>query len=281
MIEVFGVYKFAFVLCLVAGALLSLLGAHLVSRKESLQILALAQAALVGNLFGRIVSPENMEDLGIILFSLLFFIIFKILFIYSKKIMRSSKETFYVVSYLSLISVSYIMISIFPGLEGHMAVGFFGDIVSLPSRTTFIVIGLFSLFLALIIIKRKTLLRSSFERAVLGVKKINFLEELLFALIFVVSLYSLGFLFSVSAMIFPTVIIGSRGRNLSSTLTLMSIVTSFGSVFGLGASIYAERLSTVPTQVLTILIFLSIISLLLGLRKKVGNEQSERNLKKE
>jgi len=274
MIELFGVYKYAFILCLVAGILLSLVGAHLVSRKESLQVLALAQAALVGNLFGRLLTPEAYAEIGIILFSLLLFILFKFLFIYSKRLMRSSKETFFVVVYLSLISVTYLMISIFPGLEGHMAVGFFGDIVSLSVNTSLTAITLFLIFLTLLIVFRKKLLRVSFERAVLGIKKVFILEELLFALIFVVSLYSLGFLFTVSTIIFPTVIIGSRGSNLKSILVLMLSIAGMGAFLGLGSSIYLERLSTVPTQVLTTLLILVITSGILEIKGRPEDVKS-------
>ncbi len=263
MIELFAVYQYAFLLCLVAGVLLSFLGAHLVTRKESLQVLALAQAALVGNLVGRLAFSEKLQEIGVLVFSLIFFIIFKLLFIYSKRIMRSSKETFFVVTYLSLISISYLLISIFPGLEGHMAVSFFGDIVSLPVERSIVITIILFVLLIIMLLMRRRLLRGSFEKAVLGSKKIELSEELLFALIFVISLYSFGFLFTVSTIIFPTVLIGSKGRSLGQIITIMLIVTGVSSMLGLGGSIWLERLSTVPTQVLTLLVFLVVIGLVL------------------
>ena len=59
MLELFLIYKYAFFLCPLASGVLCLMGAHLVSRNESLQLMALSQAALAGNIFGYLIFEEG------------------------------------------------------------------------------------------------------------------------------------------------------------------------------------------------------------------------------
>jgi len=259
MIELFALYKFAFVLCFLVGLTLCLQGTHLIARKESLQVLALSQGALVGNLLGRLIIPGS--EMATIVSSLIIFILLKIFFTFSLK-KTFAKETFFIVTYISLLSVSYLLISLFPGLEGHMSVGFFGDIVSLSEEMTFLLIALFICFFSLMVVFHKKLFRRTFEKSVLGIENLNLYEEVLFALVLVCSLYGLGFLFSVATMIFPAVIIGTSGRNIKVMLISALSVTSFSVLFGLGSSIAFERLSTVPSQIITLLVFLSVIGLI-------------------
>lgn len=267
MIELFSLYKFAFVLCFLVGLTLCLQGTHLIARKESLQILALSQGALVGNLLGRLIIPGS--EIASIISSLIIFVGLKVFFIISLK-KTSSKETFFIVTYISLLSVSYLLISLFPGLEGHMSVGFFGDIVSLSENMTFTLIVLFLFFLVVMVLFHKKLFIRTFEKSVLGIERVSFFEEVLFALVLVCSLYGLGFLFTVATMIFPAVIVGTCGRNLKVMLISALFATSLSVLLGLGSSIAFERLSTVPSQIITLLIFLSAIG---GLMSRLRERQ--------
>lgn len=260
MIELLSIYKFSFVLCFIAGLTLCLQGNHLIARKESLQVLALAQGALVGNLIGRLINNSN--ELVSILFSLIVFALLKLYF-YSMKKNSTVKETFFIVTYVSLLSISYLLISIFPGLEGHMSVGFFGDIVSLSENMTLILIGVFLLLFFVFVSKHRTLYKRTFEKSVLGIEKFNILEELLFAVVMVCSLYGLGFLFTVATMIFPAVIVGMSGRSLKAMTFSALAVTSVSSLVGLGSSIAFERISTVPSQIIFLLLFLMLTNQLL------------------
>jgi len=73
-------------------------------------------------------------------------------------------------------------------------------------------------------------------------------------------------------MIFPAVIIGTRGRNFKEILVFALLVTCIASIAGLGSSIALERLSTVPSQVLFMLIFLMLTNLVMTKQKQVINE---------
>ena len=266
MNELFSIYLYAFFLCAIASFTLSMQGAFMVARGESLQILALAQAALVGGLVGRLIPPGQFETVKILLFSWIFLGLIKLSFLKINSFYQT-RETLFIVTYLALMSFSFFLISFFPALESHMAIGFFGDIVSLDRTSTLVFTGIFSFLGTILFISRKNIIRTTFEKTVLGLKKTYWKQEFLFATILVLSLYNLGLLFSITFMIFPAVLIGEKGKNLKQVFLLMGMVAVLASTIGLAASIWHSRLSTVPTQVL-ILLIVSLLTGLLCLRKR-------------
>lgn len=261
MIELLLIFKFSFVLCLLSGATLSLQGSHLVTRKESLQVLALAQAGLFGNLIGKVIDVDSTAVT--LLCSLIFFMVVKV-FIFAQK---KTSETFFIVIYITLMALGYLMISIFPSLDSHMSLGLFGDVVSLSVNNTIALIGVFAVLLFLYIFHYKRFWRNSLNKALLGVRKVDWLEELLFSIAFIVSLYGLGLLYTVAFFIIPSVISGQIRGNMKGSIVLISILSGLASFLGLFSSIYFSRLSTVPSQVAILLIVL-LIGKLLGTRNE-------------
>ena len=85
-----------------------------------------------------------------------------------------------------------------------------------------------------------------------------FYEEVFFIAGILLSLYGLGFLFTLAFLIFPVLIAGQAFKNMSQGLWGMSIVSGFASVVGLALSIVNSRVSTVPAQVLVLLVFLIV-----------------------
>jgi len=269
MIELFSLFKLSFVLCCIAGILLPIQGAHLVSRKESLQILALAQAGLVGSLIGKALWYD-FPAISLV-FSLLFFILIKLFFIMSKR----TNEAFYIVTYIVLLALGQSMIAIFPSLDSHMALGLFGDIVSLSEVSTASLIAIFMNILVLQMYFSRKIERITIEKSILGSQKIYIYEELLYALTFIFSLYGLGLLFTVGLYIIPCVVGGKVIKSFSGSFLFLGIIGAFSASGGLALSIYFSKLSTVPSQII-------ILLLLLLLGKIVGSryEKVRSNLKR-
>ena len=255
MMELLGIYKFAFLLCPLAAALLSVFGTHLVSRNEGLQLMALSQAALAGHILSYLISDTH-HWVGFVL-SLAFFVGIKLGFL----AMKSVSEQVYVVVYLSFVAFTYFVVALFPGLDSHFSVGFFGDIVSISVQRS---IGLSALFLALLagaLLYRKPLLKSTVNRAVFRQRTVGLPEEAFFVVGILFSLYELGFLFTLAFMIFPVMIAGGVFKNMSQSLLAMALLSGLASIGGLTLSIVFSRVSTVPTQVLTLLFLLIVTRL--------------------
>lgn len=273
MIELFEIFKYSFLLCLLAGMTIPLQGAHLVSRKQGLQILALAQAGLIGNLLGKLLFHE--VEILTILCSLVFFIFMKILFLKRK----SGGESFYIVVYLALMAIGNLLVSIFPGLDSHMSLGLFGDVVSLSAQNTVLLSAFFVNIFALMHYFSKRFKRNTLNASMFHSSKIDYLEELLFSLTFVISIYGLGVLYTVSLYIMPTVLGGRVFKALSASLLFLSLSGAFSSVIGLGLSVSFSNLSTVPSQVVLLLLVLSLGKLIGKIHEKIGSNTKREALK--
>ena len=253
MMELYGLYISAFILCFMASMVLSIQGSYLVAKNESLQLLGLAQAALLGNLLGTLIFQDS--PIGSLIGSIVLFAFFKAIFQKQKDI----NEPFYVVIYLFLLSLCYFLITLFPMLNGHLSVGFFGDIVSLETVKVNILIVLFFFFLLYFVFTSKKRIKSVVNKSLFGMKGSSLEEELLFSLVLILSLYGLGLLFSLSYLIFPIVILGRSFSNHKKSLFFLSLLSACSSVIGLAFSIQFTNLSTVPSQV--ILLFFGLVFL--------------------
>ncbi|MCY4523498.1 MAG: metal ABC transporter permease [Halobacteriovoraceae bacterium] len=266
MNELFIVYQYAFILCVVMAFPLSAAGAFIVARKEGLQVLALAQAALAGGLLARIIFAEQNESFKVVLFSWLFLLLTKVFFLKVDGIYKL-RESFFVSIYVFLTSFCFLLISILPMLESHMAMGFFGDIISLDDTRSLIYSGGFAFFTLMIFVQRKSLILAAFEKTVLGMNKKCWMREIILTGIIIFSLSGLGILFTMAAMIIPAVFIGERGKSLKQNVILMGISVVLSSCLGMAISIWHERLSTVSIQIFFLLVF----SLLIGLCFRSNN----------
>ena len=255
MIELFMIYKWGFVLVFLASIVLTIQGSHLVARKESLQILALAQAALFGNIVGHLVMTDDHQTMIPLGFSFLALFTIKLSLLKQKK----KKEAFYIVVYLTLMAFGHLLITAFPKLDSHMAVGLFGDIVSLSINKTFSLLAIFIVLLALQVFHFKQNIKHTIDLAILKKNKFYIQEELFFAIGLIISLFGLGLLFTVCFMIIPVVILGEHFKSYKQSVIILSVLSSLSAVLGLSLSIVFERVSTVPAQVLCLVFLLSAV----------------------
>lgn len=261
MFELLEIYLFAFILCPIVSSVLTILGTHLTSRSEGLQLMALSQAALVGNIFGHFIVQDS--ELTSFICSIVLFVLMKYFF----SVFKVSKEHSYIVAYLCFVSLSYFLTMLFPSLDSHFAVGFFGDIVSISEFKAIVYSVVFLLILIISCFFYNSFLRETFDRAVMKTNKVNYYQETVFMLAVLSSLFGLGFLFTLSFMIFPVVIAGQSFSNFKVSLIVLSVVSAISSVTGLGLSIAFSRVATVPAQVLVLVCLLFIMRATLSLKK--------------
>ena len=261
MKELFEIYSYAFLLCPLVSIVLAIQGAHLVARKESLALLALAEASLFGNILGHLFS-HNIP-LYSLLFSLLMFLLIKFFLL---KI-QDKKEVLYIVIYITFIALSYLLITLSPNLDTHLSVGFFGDIVSI-SRFKSLVLSLVFLVLLSITIKyHRFFLSSTIDKALLRNPLLHIGEEIYFIAGLVLSLYGLGVLFTMAFVIFPVVLTGVNFASFKKSLFFMALASGLSSVSGLALSIAINGLSTVPTQIIVLLVLLLLVKFIKSIKR--------------
>ena len=106
---------------------------------------------------------------------------------------------------------------------------------------------------------RKKLHQHSILKSVFNENQVSIAEKVYILAVLSLSLYSLGFIFTMSIMLFPGVLLAEKMMSYRSFTVLSGLAVFFSSLFGLVVSIAYENISTVPIQVIllfTLLVFM-------------------------
>lgn len=254
-------YKLSIIVALSSGATLSLVGKHYFSRGSILEIFLLSQLALLGNLIAKLVLDESTLSWSALVVSYLFFGLGK--WLLTRLSFKDGEQgTFMVGGYLVLISLQHLFIGIFPQLEAHHRAGFFGNTVTATKTENLSMIFTTVLFAVYYWVRQKRVNRYTLEKNILRTQKNPMtLDAVCFLVPLITSLHILGFLFTISFLLIPTLIAGTifRSEKLA-TITLMAIAAA-SSASGLFLSIYFDNISTTAAQVTLLVAFLVLIRL--------------------
>ena len=267
MIELLSLYTGAIITGLLSAAALSLLGCHLASRDQSLQSLVVSQAATVGVLMGAVLligfrshshgasdtTASTVPLLTGLAIAALFYTLGEKL-VHNK---RASKTSVHLTLFTLLLATSYWLISFFPALESHMSQAFFGDIVTLSGPMLMFTSAVSTLALASLIVWWRSMANHSFVISVLGGEQIDnlpalFCFRLLTLLLISTCIYSMGLLFTIAYLFLPTVIFSYlKVPSIRLHLLMVTFTATVSFAAGFALSLYFDRISTVPTIVLT------------------------------
>ena len=229
-----------------------MIGHHLIIRGKVFEIFALTQFAFLGNLlfhsFGEMVG---------LLASGIFFAVGK----WMTKLLRVDSSSFRNIMiglYLFLMAFQYLLIGMFPRWDVVLRVGLFGNVVTATFFDNVVMMVFFILFLFLYFFNVKSVTRRSLEVGIFQKADNSKFDSMLLFFPLVVSLYGLGFLFTLSFVLFPGVFIGADFNNQNKGLLAIVLLSSMSSFLGLVFSIIFERASATALQVV-ILFFLCLL----------------------
>lgn len=262
-------YKYSFVVAALSSAGLSIIGKHNLSRGKVLEIFFLAQFAILGNLVSKLVVHSHEQDLTGIVFSYLFFGVgkFCVNYISRSSLRIQNFDPYMIGGYLFLMALQYLIIGFYPQLDAHMSIGLFGNMVtaSFLENNTLTITFLF--FVIIYIYRHKQISKSTFEINVLNSKDSSSFQEIIFAIPLITSLYSLGFLYTMSFLLLPGLIIGASFSSEKKSSVFIMICAVLSSILGLFLSIAFENISTTSVQICLLFFFLLGLRFLTSLQK--------------
>lgn len=254
--SLFAFYKLSFVVAALSAASLSVIGKHYHSRGTILDIFLLSQMSLLGNLTSKLIFHAHDSTSISLLASYAFFGI-GAFFLHRLNMTKAEKGTFMVGGYLFLLALQYLIIGYFPQLDSHMSIGFFGSMVTASLRENVFLIIILLLFLTAYMLMKKSINRNTIEINILNNPNKSPLELLLFSIPLITSLYGLGFLYTMSFLLLPTLIVGKVFQTEKIATIMTAFISLLCSTFGLGLSISFERLSTSSLQISLLFILLT------------------------
>ena len=256
-------YKISFLVAFLTSAGLTLTGKHLLLRSNILAVFLCSQLAFLGKMCAVIVAPEN--QLLALIVSLTFYFC-GLVGLSKVKVELNLKSPIIISMYLFLTSLQYFLVTFFPALDPHFSVGFFGNIVTASDFENNLLIISFMLFLIMYYKRRAQLLKNSFEISIFGRLKYGkreaIVDQIILSVPVALSLFALGFVYTLSFLMISAVILSVSCVSNLSTTKLSVLISGVSSVGGLLLSILNDRLATSPAQIL-ILTFLSLLFLAL------------------
>ncbi len=273
MISLFLLYKWT----LLAGTLtalgLSLVGAQIASREQSVQTLVVSQASSLGIMLALalshlIVGHESEKAIIPLLFSFLFAAGFYLIcetFVPSK---MPSRNSYYIGIFSALLSLTYAVTALVPSLETHMGASFFGDLAVISDLEAILMCFISSVVLHFMLRRWREVTDLSFMMAIfsgtiLGKRKRKLERSfLIMALILICSgIQFMGLLYTLTALFLPALAVSGLRLNLKGLTMLLSFVAVFGSLLGFSFSLVHGKLPTVPAIALSFLLIGFLIRL--------------------
>ncbi len=242
------------------SSVLALVGVQLAARDRAMQTICVGQGALVGVLLGLgLFQPFDipiLTSVGPMSLALVFSGATYLLTDRWVANRAASKNTLFAVLFASLLSAGYLISSIFPALENHLAQVYFGDLATLTEGDSKISLALSAVALFFLVRNWASFSNESFEWALFGsppsTRKLTspWVFRFLSLLVLSFSVQYVGFLFTTAMLFIPTGLLSlSKIQGLRRHLVLSVVLAVLSALVGFLISLALTRLPTVPTIV--------------------------------
>ncbi len=252
--ELLSIYKWSLPACVIAAGVLSLIGAQWTARGQSAQIFVLSQGSSLGVVLGLIFNLLFGTDLHFINL-ILGFSLGWLTLLFSNWITqgRADRNHIYLTLFVFFLALTYLLTSLTPALESHMAAAYFGDLAVMSDAAAVIVaiIGLASLIF--IIKEWKFLSLVSFQlsnSSLIQRRWKNTLFEAITLIVTAASVQNMGYLFTIGSLFIGTSFAAHRSRDLNAYTFKMLMIAVSGSLLGFVISLLSTKLPTVPCVIL-------------------------------
>lgn len=273
--SIFQLYGLTLFASIILSPGLSLLGTQLASKDRAMQTLCMGQGAMLGVLLGLGLSQtvlvldhsdKYLPLLLAIFCAVLTYFISEALV--SKKI--SSSNTHFASFFAALLSGGYLVSSLFPALENHMAQKYFGDLSTLGSFESIVCLILGAVLILAFIFFARKFTEHSFEVMISGKAqrgiRVPHALDILAIITICTCVQTVGYLFTIACLFIPTAFASrSLKAGLKKHLLFCAVLSSVATGIGFVLSLVASNLPTVPTIIASMIVFGAILKIGLSL----------------
>lgn len=249
-LSLLAIYKWSLPASIAMAACLCLIGAQWTAREKSAQIFVLGQGSSLGIVLGLILNVLLGTDLH--WFSLVGGLTVGWITLVISEIAvqrRPDRNHIYLTLFVFFLSLTYLMSSLTPSLESHMAAAYFGDLAVMTDGA-----AQFSLVAALgfggfILWAWRSLTKVSFElvnHSSIHRDSKNLIFDVGTLLLTTVAIQSMGYLFTMGSLFIATSFASHRSRNLRNYTQRIVLISSAGTGLGFALSLLSTNLPTVP-----------------------------------
>jgi zinc/manganese transport system permease protein/iron/zinc/copper transport system permease protein len=252
--ELLMIYKWSLPASIVAAGILSLVGAQWTARGQSAQIFVLSQGSSLGVVLGLILNIIFGTDLHFLNLILGFSLGWLTLLLSNRLTgSRSDRNHVYLTLFVFFLGLTYLLTSLTPSLESHMAAAYFGDLAVMSDTQSQIVLIIGILSLVFVLKEWKNLSLTSFQlsnSSMIHRRWKNGAFELITLIVTAASVQNMGYLFTIGSLFIGTSFAAHRSRNLQAYTQKMLFIAVTGSFTGFLVSLLSTNLPTVPCVII-------------------------------
>ncbi len=249
-LELLSIYKWSLPASIVMAGALSLIGAQWTAREKSAQIFVLGQGASLGIILGlalNILMDTDFHGLNLVLGLSLGWITLVISDMALKT--KADRNHIYLTLFVFFLSLSYLITSMTPTLESHVASSYFGDISVMSDFSA--QMGLLSGFLIGVYLLRNWHSLSLYSFRLVNQSSIhrtrtNLVFDVGTLLLTTMSIQSMGYLYTMGSLFIATTFAAHRSSDLQDYTRNILIISTLGTTLGFGGSLLSTTLPTVP-----------------------------------
>lgn len=254
LFELLTIYKWTLPASILMALALALVGAQWTAREKSTQIFVLGQGTSLGIVLGLalnvFLSTDHHYFSLLFGFSLGWIVLFITDILFEKK---SNRHHAYLALFVLFLSLTYLITSVVPSLESHMAAAYFGDLAVMSNESAQIC-GVAAFIAVIWLLKSWTSLTiSSFQ--VVNQSLINKigsakLFDLATLLLTALAVQSMGYLFTLGSLFISTSFASVRSKDLHQYVSHLVLISSVGTALGFTLSLLSTIIPTVPAVML-------------------------------
>lgn len=249
-ISLLDIYKWSLPASVFMAACLCLIGAQWTAREKSAQIFVLGQGSSLGIVIGLILNVVLGSD-----FHWLSLVggltVGWITLILSDMVVQRQPDRnhIYLTLFVFFLSLTYLISSLTPSLESHMAAAYFGDLAVMSNGAAELGLLAAVLFGGFLLWAWRPLTKASFElvnQSSIHRDYKNRFFDVGTLLLTTVAIQSMGYLFTMGSLFIATSFASQRSRNLRSYTQRILLISSVGTALGFVVSLLSTNLPTVP-----------------------------------
>lgn len=253
-LSLLAIYKWSLPASTIMAGALCLVGAQWTAREKSAQIFVLGQGSSLGIILGLILNIWLGTDFH--WFSLAGGLSIGALTLTLSDLLiqrKADRNHVYLTLFVFFLSLTYLMTSLTPSLESHMASAYFGDLAVMSDGAAVMTTIAAIAFSGFLLMNWRGLTQISFQlvnQSWIHRTWKNKLFDIGTLVITTLAIQSMGYLYTMGSLFIATSFASQRSRNLKNYTQRVLLISVAGSLLGFVLSLLSTNLPTVPCVML-------------------------------
>lgn len=253
-LELLSIYKWAILASATMSATLAMIGAHWTARGKATQIFVLGQGSSLGVVLGLALNVLFDMDVHGLNLAMGFALGGATLFLSDHFLSKRADRSFaYLTMFIGFLSLTYIITSLIPALESHMAASYFGDIAVMSNTAAYFVFLLGVMGFIGLTKHWRSLTRASFEvanQSLIHRTWQGWFFDLSTIALTTVAVQNLGYLFTTGSLFVATTFASSHSKGVANYRNRLCLIAVTGSVIGFLGSLLSSEIPTAPAMIM-------------------------------